>query len=209
MRYAIGRGGLTAAVLVVLSVALAGSARAGLVIDQQYSGAGAIFTNYAGIPNFRPLGQSFTPSLSGIDFATFNLLDLVSVAGTYEVQLYSGTGNGGTLLGTSKTDSLAAGSSGATEFDFSSTIALTPGQTYSLMLVRTDSSSDFGAQYGSPGGYAGGEAISSGQGTSNDLIFSEGLITSAVPEPATLAPGALAALAGAGCAWRKRRRAAA
>jgi hypothetical protein len=200
----------------LLVVAAAGQARADQIIDQQNGpppGNASV-----SIPFGAPLGQSFTPSLTGIDFATFQIFDFgAGVAGTYQAEVRSGIN--GPLLGTSASVALPAGTggfssdTGATiEFDFPSTIALTPGTTFSLMLVRVDSSSNFAAigQAGT-GTYAGGAAITSPAipFPPGDFFFSEGIIVAAVPEPATIVSVLSGvALVGLGLALAKRRQAA-
>src|SRR5262249_14566731 len=153
----------TRSVLVaLLVVAAAGQARAGQIIDQQ-NGPPPPGDASVSIPGGAPLGQSFTPSLTGIDFATFQIFDGAGVAGTDQVEVRSGFN--GPLLGTSASVALPAGTGGFSlpgatiEFDFPSTIALTPGTLFSLMLVRVDSSSNFAAIGQGTGTYAGGVTI--------------------------------------------------
>src|SRR5262249_18381864 len=64
----------------------------GSTIDQQSTLANGTFG-----PGSSP-GQSFTPTLSGIDFAVFSLS--VTFSASIHVNLFSGDGYGGTLLGT-------------------------------------------------------------------------------------------------------------
>jgi hypothetical protein len=187
-------------------VVFPGASQADHVIDQQFgttSGTGG--TN---IVNGSPMGESFTPTLSGIDFATFRFTDFGNQAGTfgtYVVQLHAGIN--GMLLGTSASVAIPAGfgglfgASGApVEFDFSSTLPLTPGSTYSLILARTDASSQFGAIY-TGSGYAGGSFISQGNASrATNLIFSEGINVTPVPAP----PAVVLVGLGAGCVALKR-----
>ncbi len=192
-----------AALVLVLAVA-AGRAEAGLMlVDQQYGTAtgneeDSIFIN-------PPIGQSFTPTLTGIDFATFRVTDFGSGAGSYDVEVHAGIN--GALLGTSAPTSLPAGFGGfgfagaSVEFDFASTVALTPGSLYSLIVVRTDSSSNF-ALLGNflAGTYAGGDAITNGTIQSDgDYFFSEGISSAAADVPEIVAGSAISALTLLGC----------
>jgi hypothetical protein len=201
-----------AAFAMLMAVVFTGPARAGFIIDQQYGSPPS--PESSSVPFNAPLGQSFTPTLTGINFATFQFTNFASVAGTYEAEVHSGIN--GSLLGTSAPVSLPAsfgGSSSQTgaqvEFDFANTIALTPGSIYSLILVRLDSTSNFAAIGIDPGTYGGGSEIVGGSAIPGlDLIFSEGInVSSAAPEPASVTLLGLGSLGLLGYGWRRRKQA--
>jgi len=118
------------------------------------------------VPNFYAigsgdlLGESFTPTLNSINFAEFYVNHDTNAFGV-TVEVFSGGGFAGTLLGTSNSVSLPRdnnnGANGYTvDFTFSTPIALTPGQTYTLAIA--DSHSGDYIEVGSTGSntYAGG-----------------------------------------------------
>jgi hypothetical protein len=194
-----------AALVLVLAVA-AGRAEAGLMlVDQQY---GTATGNEADSVFLNPsIGQSFTPTLTGIDFATFRVTDFGGEPGSYDVEVHAGIN--GALLGTSAPTALPAGFGGSpsftgasVEFDFASTVALTPGSLYSLIVVRTDSSSNFAllGNFFGEGTYAGGDAITKGTIQSgDDYFFSEGISSAAADVPEIVAGSAISALTLLGC----------
>jgi hypothetical protein len=169
---------------------LAASASAAQVIDQQNTATTG--SNNTGTAN-PTIGESFTDNSGLIDFATFSLY--ATRAASYRVDLLSGSGFGGVLLGSSDTQALAVGTDvTAVEFDFASQIALDPGSVYTLQLVQVGAaptSFKLGAAISRNNPYAGGSWFSGAQGTANlvnDLVFSEGYTTAAaVPEPANAA----------------------
>lgn len=111
------------------------AAIASATIDQQNTAANSFFG-----PSISP-GQSFTPTLSGIDFASFELATNDGVNGALVfVTLYQGDGFGGTVLATSSNNQLVTNTSSFQEytFNFAPTVSLTPGNVYTLQL--TDSS---------------------------------------------------------------------
>ena len=192
--------------LIVLGVDL--PARAGLVIDQ-HSTASNNALSIAGSTILK-FGQSFTPTLDSIDFATFNLGS--SLPSTFRVDLLSGGGLGGAVLDSSSVQSLDASprpSVQPVEFDFSSPIALNPGGIYTLVVIQTSPLTAMNlsatGSLGNP--YAGGRAYGSLFSTF-DFAFGEGIHTAAVPEPSSLALLVVGLTTWLGIARLQRRRAA-
>ena len=87
------------------------------------------------------MGQWFTPSLNTIDAAEF-LLGTDGASSTVQLDLFSGIGYGGALLGSSAplliTNSFPLQT---IHFDFLPSIALTPGNPYTFKLVLTSGGS--------------------------------------------------------------------
>lgn len=170
------------------SAGLATSASADQVIDQQNS----VFTAPNNTGTASPaIGQSFTAGLDLIDFVSFSLY--VTRAASYRVDLYAGSGFAGTLLGSSSTQALAIGTTVApVEFDFASQIALDVNGVYTFKLVQVGTAPDpfkLGALISRDNPYASGSWFNA-DGTAtlaNDMVFSEGYTTAAVPEPANAA----------------------
>lgn len=185
------------------------------VVDQSNPTSGMPTGVSVPVDRYESFGQSFTPNLNSIDFATFNLENqygsqvvpgsgLPNVGGPavpalYSVSIYRGYGtyNSTTLLGTTGTTLIpaTAGLSNPfynAEFDFASSISLTAGQQYTLILNDLTHTAtptlydDVSVQAGGDR-YAGGKLTVAPGG--DDLIFSEGVFgaAAAVPEPATWA----------------------
>ena len=186
---------------------LADRAEAGLIVDQQNT-VGGVFLVETNTPI---LGQSFTPTLAAIDFATFSLS--VDSAATYRADLLQGAGFGGTLLGSSASQALFVGNLAAVqpvEFTFAAPIPLVPLSPYTLRITRVSGTNfQLSGAGSSSNPYAGGIVYDGigNPGSDLDLVFSEGINAPvAVPEPSTLAGAGTAALLSVG-AWLKRRRA--
>jgi PEP-CTERM motif len=197
---------LLAAVVLGLAAATAGPAEADLIIDQsQVATEGFVF----GVQFFSPIGQSFTPTFNGIDFAIFGLSKFTPAPNPIRVEVRSGVN--GALLGTSNPVSPPPGFAPIEfEFDFPSTVPLTPGQKFSLILAPENPAlNDYGLQVGSiDASYQGGGLIASGvERLSQQTFFKEGVFSTAVPEPSTLASAGIGGLIALGAAWRRRRRA--
>ena len=178
----------------------------GFIFDQQSSATSA--NAFAGIimQNSYPLGQSFTPTLTGIDFVQLAFRDKNignNLGATVFMNVRSDSITG-TILGTtapvSMPDGFGAGPNAAiATFFFASTVSLQPETLYYLEPIVQS-----GDQWVICDGeyfYFRGTEI--GLGTSfpaSDLWFREGIL---VPEPSALA----VVLLGAGVlAWMRRGR---
>ena len=165
------------AVLFALPAAISAPAYAA-IIDQSNVGDAP---GGAGIGPNSPIGQSFTPTLPGIDFATFLISDVGSgqPGGSMAVEVRAGVN--GALLGTSQVVNIADDQliePAEVQFNFASTVVLVPTQLYSLILIQPTGA--FGASHIAGNPYAGGSLILSGGAiASHDLYFFEGI----VPEP--------------------------
>jgi len=147
-------------------------------------------------------GQSFTPSLSSIDFIRLKFADgNTSDAGgaTVYLNLHADSLTGA-LLGTTAPVSMPNNFAGTTTFLFPASITLTPGTTYYFEPVLVPGQGSWlinGGEYG----YPGGNFISNGQPSPmGDLWFREGVI---VPEPSS---GALLLVAACVFWWKKARK---
>ena len=178
-----------------------------LVYDQQ-STSGNTGESAANLVTAQQLGQSFTPTLSAIDFVTLQLGDGNSINGigaSIFISIFSGSLTNGTLLGSTTPLLLPNGfgqtESGFTNFFFQTTIPLTPGATYYLRpILQTGDSSFFVTA--NTFNYSGGTAFYQGSPLASvDLAFREGIVS--VPEPGALALAALGTLL-LGCRrWKK------
>ena len=159
------------------------------VFDQQSTTNETPYANGAGttiqiIP--APYGQSFTPSLSAIDFVRLNLNDpnpTNGIGATLFLNLRTGSINGSIAASTAVVI-LSDGFSGVADFIFSNSVPLTSGQVYYFQPVVQSGdqwnalvfSSDLSL-------YAGGTAFANGVASPNDFWFREGVI---VPEPSSI-----------------------
>jgi hypothetical protein len=143
-----------------------------------------------------PLLQSFVPILSAIDFVSLEFEDAPgngTAGATVDVNLYTGSPYPqiATLLGTSAAVYMPNGFNnsglffaGIATFDFSTLIALTPGQAYYLepVVLSGDNPWDI-VTIGNT--YPNGRVFEDGIGLNSDFWFQEGIL--AVPEPAIYA----------------------
>jgi hypothetical protein len=148
-----------------------------------------------------PYGQSFSPSLSGIDFIMLGFYDGQpgnGIGATVFVNLRSGSIGGPVLASTAPItmrDSFGLAAPGVTNLFFGATIALIPGHAYYFEPVVQ--SGDLWGVSSGPYGYPGGSTFLGGAPfVGSDYWFREGII---VPEPAC----GLLALLGAGAFFFK------
>ena len=157
------------------------------VYDQQSADENNPEGSGTGIQSIQPMGQSFTPTLSSMDF----------------IRLYLYDGNPGNLLGATvylnlRTDSIAGpvlatsdsvtmpnGFGGYENLYFSSSVAVTAGTIYYFQpVVESGDLQGWGTLSGHYG-YSGGTAFANGTAsTYYDLWFREGVV---VPEPSSAA----------------------
>jgi hypothetical protein len=170
------------------------------IVDQQNTSTNSIFILSS------MAGQSFTPGLNGIDFATFSLRT-EGASSTVVLNLFQGAGYGGTLLGSSAAVVITNSSFQTVEFDYASTIALTPGQVYT-MQIKVNAGSLIDEDDDSSNPYSGGTEYSSGgvAVAQYDMVFSEGINAAAVPEPSSLVMCGIAGVVGLVVARRRRQR---
>ena len=193
------------------AAALAGfpprAARAALLtIDQQNTTGNGVVGSYSVSTN---LAQTFTPTLTSINAATFNLeLNYGNTPATVRLDLFAGQTITGTPLASSAVLTLTNSTIQTVEFDLASPALLTPNTLYTLALVQTGGAA-FLAAISAANPYAGGQAYyGSTFRPSNDFIFAEGLGTAAAaPEPGTWAMLGVG-VAGLGFVTLRRRRAA-
>lgn len=187
---------------VLLAAACAYGQGTSFVYDQQSSTNEGNY-GYGNGPRYQILlpttGQSFTPSLSAIDFIRLELND-GSPAGTqgttWFLNLHSDTIHG-PILGTTTTAGLPGGFTGAVNFFFPGTIPLAPGTTYWFDLNSADGAAwhVVAGQFNYPGGIAWELDQPNSQA---DYWFREGIL---VPEPSS---ATLLLLAGATLVYFRR-----
>ena len=125
---------ITSFLSLYFAAALIASGQGTFLYDQQSATAG-LTTFGVSINQAQPLGQAFTPSLSGIGFVQLqvdNALNLTNA--TLAVNLWADS-LGGTLLASTEPLSLPAGYRAiSTTFLFASPVTVNPGSTYYLGL---------------------------------------------------------------------------
>jgi hypothetical protein len=172
------------------------------IYDQQSAGENAPGEAVVGIQANQPLGQSFTPSLSAINFIRLQLTDgaINGLGATVFVNLCS-TSISGLILGATAPVSMPDGFSGYTNFFFEMPVSLTPGVQY-FFQPMVQSGDQWGvAGYNPVFNYPGGTLIYRGSPSpASDLWFREGIYN--VPEPSA---GVFVLLGTAWFRWRRRR----
>ena len=142
-----------------------------IIVDQQ---------NLVGNMGTGPIhdtGQSFTPLLSAINVVDVSLSTInPGSTVTIRLDLFSGAGFGGTLLGSSSPVTATEFGFPAIEFNFASLISVVPGSIYTFrMAVIGGGGYEELRSLANP--YAGGTAFTP-DGTAfpeSDLVFAEGL----------------------------------
>jgi len=156
--------------------------------DQQ-SSTNEGYYGYGSGPTYQSMlpttGQSFTPTLAGIDFIRLELNDASpagTLSSTWFLNLHSDSIHG-PILGTTAPVYLPGGFTGAANFFFPSTIPLTPGTSYWFDLNSPNGGnwSVLAWVFNYPGGYAWSGDVARPGG---DYWFREGLV---VPEPSSVA----------------------
>jgi len=133
-----------------------------------------------------PIGQSFTPTLSSMDFIRLNLNDNDPTNGlgaTLYVNLHANTING-TILGSTIPVALSNGFTGVVDFRFASPVQVTAGVEYVFQPV-VQSGGDLWrtAILTDSANWPGGIAFANGSPwPASDLWFREGIV---VPEPSS------------------------
>jgi hypothetical protein len=151
------------------------------------------------IQQLPPVGQSFTPIFSAVDFIRLKLYDNTAgngVGATLFVNLRSGSITGSILSSTTPVG-LPDGFGGTVNFLFSSGVALAAGTQYFLEPI-VQSGDLWQIEGGGEMGYQGGTAFAHGNPVATDFWFREGIV---VPEPSTLSLFAIGTLF---LGWRLR-----
>lgn len=152
----------------------------------------------------------FSTSSSGLNLTTVNLWGNSSSTGDITFGLYSGAGNGGTLLGASNTysqNTMFTSSTGENlaTLDLGSAIRsvnLTSGSTYTLSMIISGS----GLRLQSVGTITGQNTFTYDSAATGSNAPGFGFQINTVPEPGTMLLGGISALAGGCGLWWKRRR---
>jgi PEP-CTERM motif len=196
------------ALAALLLAACLSTATGAVIIDQQYTPAVISDFQTIGGGGFPP-GQSFTPTLTGLDFVVLNVVAQSghgsTPPGDYVTEIRVGQGDSGVLLGTSDPVTLATDMPPtAIEFDFPSVVPLVPGTLFSIVArqVDLDDGSNFLVGFTFDAGYPSGSGFGGVPGD-YDLYFQEGLRVT--PEPTTLVLSAIG-LIGLAFVARKRKR---
>ena len=144
-------------------------------------------------------GQTFKPTLGGIDFAEFIFNNFDGTPGQMSLQIRDGIG--GTILGTSDVLNVPGDNTFAYyRFTFPSRISLTPGHTYALEPLQLGGGTVWICErlennYADGAAYWGNGPLPAGWNF--DYNFREGIVQ--VPEPASWS---IVCLAGSACALR-------
>jgi hypothetical protein len=179
-------------ILIVLASCTA-SGQGFITVDQQSTNVieGGAALNVIG----QPMGQSFTPALSALNFVSLNLYDAGSLeeAGATVIVNIRTNSITGAILGSSVPVFMPNAFFGVTNFMFSIPVVLVPGAVYFLEPVAQPGSDGWGS-YVTDASYVGGSLIQSGIPViGRNLWFQEGV--TGTPEPSSLALLVL------GCSW--------
>jgi hypothetical protein len=149
------------------------------VLDQ-YSSTGAPSIEGGANVSQNP-SQSFTPTLTTIDFVRLYVEYAIGGTPTMSINLLANSPNG--QLVASTTPLTINNSTGPVEFSFANPVSLTPGSIYVLQPVL-QSSGDAHLNLFGQNVYSGGTLYYSGTAYPYDLWFQEGTV---VPEPSVSA----------------------
>lgn len=171
----------------------------GFVVDQQSTNLveGAAF-----LQSGQPMGQSFMPAYSVLNYVLLNLYDsdFFHSSGSFVLVNIRSNSITGPILGSSSMVFIPDGFIDTTNFTFQSQVSLVPGMTYYIQPMIQ--SGDTVGSYVTDGSYTGGTLLENGIPVSGrNLWFQEGII--GTPEPSLLT---LAALGGLLLRWRVQRR---
>lgn len=173
----------------LLLVALSAHGQGTSFLYDQQSSTNEGYYGYGSGPAYQDMlpttGQSFTPTLAGIDFIRLELNDgsATSTQGTTWFLNLRSDSIHGPILGSTATVGLPGGFTGAANFFFPNTVPLTPGTAYWFDLNSPDGGAwhVIDAIFNYPGGISwAGDLPRSGA----DYWFREGLV---VPEPSSAA----------------------
>jgi hypothetical protein len=151
----------------------------GYILDQ-HSSTGTPSVEGGANVSLNP-SQSFTPTLTTIDFVRLYVEYTIGGTPTMSINLLANS-PGGQLLA-STTPLAVKNSTGLVEFSFANPVSLTPGSTY-VLQPALQSSGDVHLNLFTQNVYAGGTLFYSGTAYPYDLWFQEGVI---IPEPSPTA----------------------
>jgi hypothetical protein len=181
--------GCAVAQLLLVALTVVGGAKADAisVIDQQNPGPAPPGSSAGGVV----FGQSFTPTLSRIDFFEVEIGDFGAID---EIQILNGVsgfdGLSGAVVGMSDPAATEATGRQPVRFIFPGGIALTPGNTYVARIFSINGSfapAIAGISITTDNAYAGGQLLMAGFSSDTspfDAVFREGLTS--VPEVSTI-----------------------
>ncbi len=151
-----------------------------MLVDQQSFDLATATANI----NINGIGQSFTPSLSSVDYVQFGVFD-ISPGSSMFVNLRQNSLSG-TIIGTTATESVPLNNGLLeTTFLFSTRVILTPGTEYFFEPVVVVNATQINIEISNPlssNPYSGGSALHGNAPGNYSLWFSEGIL---VPEPST------------------------